>query len=283
MQPRGTDTRFFRQSLFELGNGQWNIPELRRLFTEVLPNATAIIQFRVDHDFLRVGERIILVTARKLRLESSDSTQILVVFEDATTGQKEVDAKDILLAESRHRMKNLIASVKAVARQTGVEGLTGEQFRANFLGRVDALLLAQEFVSSNGSNTALGDLVGQSVKPIAGSRAEVSAGPSIQLDEDQVLPLSMILHELATNALKYGALSGPSGTIHVAWTTELREGHPHLILDWKEEGAPKVSVPEHRGFGTRLIEMSTRAEGGMALFDHDPAGLRVRITLPLKH
>ncbi|MCX5581532.1 sensor histidine kinase [Kaistia terrae] len=270
------------QSLFELGDGQWDIPELRGLLSEVVPKTTAVLGYQVDHDFPGIGMRAMRVTARQLIIPGNDSTQMLVVFEDVTARERSDAAKDILIAETRHRMKNLIATVKAIARQTEVNGMTGAEYRDNFLGRVDALLNAQDFISSNGSNADLASLVNQSLSPVAGIRATVIPGPPVSLSESQILPLSMILHELATNALKYGALSTSAGIVRVAWNTERHEGNTRLILHWQEEGGPEVVPPKHKGFGTRLIDYSVRAEGGRAMFNHDPAGLRVQITLPVQ-
>lgn len=243
---------------------------------------TAVLGYQVDHDFPGIGVRSMRVTARQLLIPANNSTQMLVVFEDVTVRQKADAAKDILIAETRHRMKNLIATVKAIARQTEANGVTGEEYRDSFLGRIDALLGAQDFISSNGSNADLASLLNQSLSPVAGARATVTPGPPVILSESQILPLSMILHELATNALKYGALSTSGGVVRVAWSTEPLEGSTRLVLRWQEEGGPAVTPPKHRGFGTRLIEYSIRAEGGRAVFDHDPAGLRVQITLPVQ-
>ncbi|MCX5581751.1 sensor histidine kinase [Kaistia terrae] len=270
------------QSLFELGDGQWDIPELRELLSEVVPKTTAVLGYQVDHDFPGIGMRSMRVTARQLLIPGNNSTQMLVVFEDVTAREREDAAKDILIAETRHRMKNLIASVKAIARQTEVNGVTGAEYRDNFIGRVDALLNAQDFISSNGSNADLASLLNQSLSPVAGTRATVIPGPPVSLSESQILPLSMILHELATNALKYGALSASTGIVRVAWRTEPHEGNTRLVLLWQEEGGPEVIPPKRKGFGTRLIDYSIRAEGGRAMFDHDPAGLRVQITLPVQ-
>lgn len=268
-------------SLFELGNGQWDIPELRMLLSDVVPKASAVVGYQVDHDFPGLGERSMCVTARQLAIPGNNSSQMLVVFEDVTDRQRAEARKDILIAETRHRMKNLIATVKVIARQTEVAGVTGAEYRDRFLGRVDALLIAQDFISASGANADLAALIDQCLSPVAGERTDLMASPAVSLSENQVLPLSMILHELAVNALKYGALAG-DGVIRVKWNTELDEGSRRLVLQWQEVGGPPVAPPKHIGFGTRLIDYSIKAEGGSAIFDHDPEGLRVEITLPIQ-
>ena len=268
-------------SLFELGNGQWDIPELRTLLSDVVPKASAVVGYQVSHDFPGLGERSMCVTARQLAIPGNNSSQMLVVFEDVTDRQRAEARKDILIAETRHRMKNLIATVKVIARQTEVAGVTGAEYRDRFLGRVDALLIAQDFISASGANADLASLIDQCLSPVAGARTDVKASPAVSLSENQVLPLSMILHELAVNALKYGALAG-DGLIRVKWNTELEEGSRRLVLQWQEVGGPPVAPPKHIGFGTRLIDYSIKAEGGSAIFNHDPQGLRVEITLPIQ-
>ncbi|BCP53811.1 histidine kinase [Kaistia sp. 32K] len=269
------------QSLFLIGNGQWDIPELRKLLMEVVPKAAAIVGYEVSHNSPALGQRTIRISARQLLHPDNNSTQLLVVFDDVTEQQRAAETKNILVAETRHRMKNLIAIVKAIVRQTAAKGLSGEEYRTSLMGRINAVFDAQDFISSSEESADLSSLISQSLKPIAGSRARIIPGPAVSLTRYQVLPATMILHELATNAFKYGALSNESGIIQVSWSTELQDGQRHLLLDWREEGGPLVYPPNHRGFGSQLIEFSAKAEGGASLLDFDPAGVRVQIRLPL--
>lgn len=267
--------------LFELGSGQWNIPDLRTLLADVLPKSVAIVGYEVSHDFQGLGQRTIVVSARKLMHPDDHRTQMLVMFEDVTERQRSDAAKDILLAETRHRTQNLIAVLKAVAQQGDVEHLTAAQYRDDFIGRVNAIANAQEFIFADGTSAKLGDLVIRSVEPLAGPRAQIKPGPEVPLEQHQVLPLSMILHELTTNAMKYGALSNAAGTVHIAWEVEHTGERSHLRLDWREHGGPSVLKPERKGFGTDLVHYSVQAEGGDALIDYHPEGVKVHLTLPL--
>ena len=268
-------------SLFELGNGQWDIPELRNLLSEVVPKATAVVGYRVEHDFPDIGQRTMLVTARRLLHPDDNSTQMLVVFEDVTDRQKAEADKDILLSETRHRMKNLLASIRALLQQTEVKDRTATEFREAVIGRFTALLSAQEFITTSSDGADLRSLVVASVEPIGGDRVEVDGGPAVSIEQYRITPITMILHELATNALKYGALSSDAGRLHIGWERRTIGGKDHLLLNWREQGGPPVQQPDRRGFGTDLIEYSSRAEGGSAEFDFDPSGLRVLITLPV--
>jgi len=117
------------QNLFQLGNGQWDIRELRELLADVVPKARAVVDYQVTHDFPEIGRRTMLLTARRLQHPDENSTEMLLVFEDVTNQHHEDAAKDLLLAETRHRMKNLMAVLRAVASQTGTEGRTAEEYR----------------------------------------------------------------------------------------------------------------------------------------------------------
>jgi two-component sensor histidine kinase len=199
------------RNLFQLGNGQWDIPALRDLLELVVPRSAAVVGYEVTHDFPGIGPRTMLLNARRLTHPDHNSTEMLIVFEDVSGRRQQMAAKDILLAELQHRMKNLLAMVRALATQTQVKDTTGEQYRDAFMGRFEALLNAQELSISNVQETDLAALVDAALKPIAGRRAEITSGPTVKMETAQAVPVSMVLHELTTNALKYGSLSVPDG------------------------------------------------------------------------
>ena len=132
------------RSLFALGNGQWDIPEFRRLLGEIIPRSAAIIGYEVNADYPAIGRRTMLVSARRLIHPDNNSTSILILFEDVTDRRHSEAEKDILLAETRHRMKNLLAVVRALATQTAVEGRSGAEYRDAFLGRFEAVVRAED-------------------------------------------------------------------------------------------------------------------------------------------
>ncbi len=129
----------------------------------------------------------------------------------------------------------------------------------------------------------LSALVEQALGPAGPERCRVDPGPPIRLKSSQVVPISLILHELVTNALKYGALSIPSGIAHLTWNVAPEDGRRVLNLTWHEENGPPVAPPSHSGFGSKLIKYSAeQGLGGTAELKYEPTGLRVRVTAPLK-
>jgi two-component sensor histidine kinase len=268
--------------LYELGDGQWDIPELRRLLEDIIPKSTAVVDYEVEHEF-PLGRRKMLLTARRLFHPDNISRTLLLSIVDATERRKREAEKDLLVGELRHRMKNLLGTVQAIARQTSAEGRSGEEYRNAFLGRFTALARAHELAFSKNGEIGLDELVERTLEPYAadptarhgrtrtGGNARVGTAPS----------LSLILHELATNAAKHGALSAPTGKIRVRWEVEETSAR-RLRLTWQERGGPPVAPPASAGFGTRLIEFAARHElGGQAGLNYAPAGLDVEIVAPL--
>jgi len=293
------------RSLFELGDGQWDIAELRQLLVSIIPRSSAIVGYELSSEVPGKGLRQLLLTVRRLAHPENNSPNMLLEFEDVTKRRRAAASKDILLEETRHRMRNLLAVVRSLASRTRAEGRTAEEYRAAFLGRLETLLHAQE-LSSAGETADLETLVQEALAQAGQTRLMLQPGPKVDLSGPQVLPINLILHELATNAVKYGALSVAAGVVHVGWTVKdgngngsadglvngdarslpAVDGHDGgkrmLNLIWREEGGPRVTAPAHRGFGTRLIEFSARSDlSGNAELDFDPQGLRARIMVTL--
>lgn len=268
--------------LRDLGNGQWNVPQLTTLIAEVIPKATAVIDYEITHDFPHIGKRTFLVTARRMWKPDNNSMNILVVFSDVTNSRDREREGSLLLSELRHRMKNLLGVVRAIANQTETQGKTAENYKATFLARLEAVLKAQLLMAGGTSAVALQDLVSEVVGSLAGEALRLRGGPPAVLEEKQVLPMTMILHELATNALKYGALSDKGGTVDLSWTI-LPEGRSRsLRLVWAEKCTSPVSRPERTGMGTEIIQNGAKLGlNGRAELDFKPEGLVVTLVLPL--
>ncbi|SFB57313.1 Two-component sensor histidine kinase, contains HisKA and HATPase domains [Rhizobium sp. NFR07] len=268
------------QSLFDLGNGQWDIPELRELIAGVIPKAAAVIGFEVKHDFPGIGQRTFLIDARRLVHPDDSSTNILVMFDDVTERQRHDAEMDFILSETRHRMKNLFAVVRALALQTEVEGQTAADYRQTFLGRLDVTLRAQEIAARN-EKTDLQELVAKAIGEAWNDRISYN-GPAVQLGPSKILAASMIFHELATNAVKYGALSASEGRVLIYWTVEEGlTGKTYLNCRWSEQNGPAVQPPRRKGYGTEMIEGTAAHLGGGVELSYPAEGLTATIRIPL--
>ncbi|WP_126538402.1 CHASE domain-containing protein [Oharaeibacter diazotrophicus] len=168
------------------------------------------------------------------------------------TERRAAAEKDLVLQEMRHRLKNAIGRIQSIARLTGRAAPDLPAFLDAFGGRLQAMAAAQDLlVASHRDHTSLAELVGSELGQVgaaAGERVETS-GPDVDLDDDRAYAVGLVLHELATNALKYGALSG-DGHLAVTWTAE--GGRIRLV--WSERDIVLPETPIRAGFGTRLID-----------------------------
>lgn len=132
--------------IYDVGNGQWNIPELKTLLEEVIPKTKAIIDYEVEHKFPGLGRRTMLLTARTLFHPDGLANTMLLSIVDATERVRTDFAKDMLFGELRHRMKNVLGLVRAVAQRTTTFGRSAKEYRDGFLARLDALIAAEDLV-----------------------------------------------------------------------------------------------------------------------------------------
>jgi two-component system CheB/CheR fusion protein len=389
--------------IYELGNGQWDIPELRRLLEEMLPHNEQFSGYEVEHEFEGIGRRTMLLNARRLddvqlvllsirditerklaeeRLRASeerlrkvleteavgvlffDETGTLIDANDvflrmtgyaredvesrqltwrtltppewlevsveqmeklATTGhlgpyEQEYFHKDgsrswmlfagaglgdgtsveyvidiserkraerereLLSRELSHRVKNTLAVVQALAMQTNNSGSVKE-YRDKFIGRLSALARAHGvLLDAQWRDADLKQLVEQALQAYEPDRAGVIEiqGDPVPLSPTKGLGLSLIMHELATNAAKYGALARREGRVRVSWQVERGNDGRRVRLRWAEQGVPELEPPRKRSFGTRLIERACRHElEGEVELDYAPGGLRCELVFPL--
>lgn len=190
----------------------------------------------------------------------------------------------LLVRELDHRVKNVLATVAMVAQRTRERSHSMDQFLQVFDGRIHAMANAQALLSrSHWQGVSLVDLVNNSLAPFRVDAPSVKVeGPAVLLSADAVQPIAIVLHELATNASKYGALTMPAGSISVLW--HWPEGaRPDLLLDWIETGGPPVVAPAEVGYGTGAIRnlIPYELEGSVDL-TYDVEGVRCRIRLPSK-
>ncbi|WP_298728231.1 HWE histidine kinase domain-containing protein [uncultured Ferrovibrio sp.] len=203
---------------------------------------------------------------------------------DISERKQAEERKKVLIDELNHRVKNTLATVQSLAVQTfrGV-GLPSEACRI-FDGRLFALSKAHTLLTFSGwTNADLKTLIENILEPYSNSGNSIRlAGMPVRLTPRAAPLFAMILHELATNAAKYGALSAETGAIDIEWTTRESETGHMLQAVWQESGGPEVRPPHRRGFGSRLIERGVAAElKGDAVIAYEPSGLRCTINIPL--
>jgi two-component sensor histidine kinase len=202
----------------------------------------------------------------------------------ATTIARGEMLHDLLIEELNHRVKNTLAILQAIAVQTFRSASKAE--REKFEGRLGALAEAHNLLSKEKwQGSDLQDVISRVLQPYLLNNPERlrMSGPSVPLAPRLAVVLSMILHEIATNAAKYGALSNDTGTIRLDWEILQEDNKPKLRLVWAEAGGPPVVMPVQRGFGSRLIERSARDQlGGEATVDFLPRGVVYTVTCSLE-
>ncbi|SDY70931.1 Two-component sensor histidine kinase, contains HisKA and HATPase domains [Citreimonas salinaria] len=263
----------------KLGDGQWNIEELRLLLEQVIPRSASVFDYEVTAEFPKIGLRTMLVSAQRLAHSVNEQRVLLVTLSDATERRRGEAEKDILIGELDHRIKNLLSVTHALARQTDVAGRSAEEYRDIFLGRFEALGRSME-VTSTGKIAELPALARAIIEPyLDGDRVILVADePKVDLQPSKATPLGMILHELVTNATKYGALSVSDGQVKVDWDLSTDEDNATWVhLRWEETNGPETAPPEATGFGTRLISFTVERElGGGAELSYRSRGFRLQ-------
>lgn len=202
---------------------------------------------------------------------------------DITDAREAADHTRHLLRELNHRVKNTLAMIQSLARQTLRRSPDPQSFIDAFSGRLRTLSDAHALLSDRDwSGIGLMELINTQVGPyLLGEHEQlIVEGDDVQLPPDHALGLGLILHELSSNAVKYGALSTPSGTVSISWAKQ--DPQARLDLSWKESGGPSVAEPAELGFGSRLIQRSLdKILGSTVMLEFPPSGVEVQISFPL--
>ena len=200
------------------------------------------------------------------------------------TERKEAERRQKLLVdELNHRVKNTLASVQSLVVQTAKTADSVEDFRTSVEGRILAMSKAHDQLSRNSwAEAELGKLLEATLEPYLSKGNLALSGPPVVVPPRAALMVCMAVHELATNAAKYGALSTPSGRVDLSWTVDGQSGGRSAQLKWAERDGPPVDAPQRRGFGSRLLERGIQAElHGSTAINFLPSGVECEINIPL--
>lgn len=254
-----------------------------------------IRQVNGELDHYVVAKRYIRKDGRLVWVEVSSSTvrgedgqyrYSVRMVQDITDRKLADEHRKLLLDELNHRVKNTLATVQALAAHTARTSTSTEDFRRRFEPRLMALSAAHDRLTKNdwrGANLA--EIVNGELHAHRSEANVATDGPDIILPPRISLSLSMALHELATNALKYGALSVPHGRVEISWRVGRDEQSPYpnsLSIRWLESEGPPVSPPVHEGFGSRLLRVTASELRGDVVCDWRPHGLSWELSFPLR-
>lgn len=239
--------------------------------------------FQLEHKVLRPDGSIGWTFSRAIPV-LNDKGEIVEWFgaaSDVTDRRKAEEHMRLIINELNHRVKNNLAMTQAIALQTfrGRGDVSEEQDR--FSARMVALAQANDLLTGERwAGASLRGAIEQAIGPISADPGKVAInGPELQITPKSALALSLAIHELLTNAVKYGAWSVPSGQVSLTWELRARD---RLHIEWRERGGPPVTAPTRRGFGSRLIERGLAGElGGTVEMLFEPDGLICVVDAPL--
>ena len=202
---------------------------------------------------------------------------------DITERKRAEERQRLLVRELDHRVKNVLASVGAVAQRTREGSGSIDEFLQTFDGRIQSMANAHALLSrSHWKGVGLAELVRNELEPCVREGGAHVEGPDVLISAEATQPIAIVLHELVTNASKYGALSMPHGHITVRWDCQKGDhSEVRLVLEWIETGGPTVIPPSRTGYGTRAIRNLVPYElGGAVELIFDATGVRCRIEIP---
>ena len=231
------------------------------------------VQF--ENGAIPLGNRWFEVEAH--RVGDPTDHEVAILFTDVTSRRAARENQKLVNQELAHRMKNFVAIVQSMVTQTLRRTKSISEAESAIGGRLQAFARAQDVLGDeilDGANIV--DVVASAIAPHQTETKRISVdGPSFELNARRALGLSLGIHELATNSVKYGALSNKNGTVSIHWT--ISDGS--FRFEWTERGGPSVTPPSERGFGSRLIENVVGANfDGKGALHFEPSGLRFVLT-----
>lgn len=255
---------------------QDDMKQLRAVAAQSLAAGRPHFQSEVRYRLSSGQVRWLLMSADFVLLPEGGLDRVIGVALDITDRKQQEEHQRLLIHELNHRVKNTLAIVQSLAHQTF--GDSDRAKRLAFEARLVALAGAHNLLTrENWEAAAVQDVIEAAAAPCAQEARMTIAGPDLRVPPKVAVALALAVHELCTNAVKYGALSDDHGRIDISW----RLGDGQFQLEWAETGGPTVSPPAARGFGSRMLERALAAElGGSVRLAFDPAGLRCTIAAP---
>ena len=213
--------------------------------------------------------------------EGGRVVRVLAASRDVTAAMLAERHRQLLVNELNHRVKNTLAIVQSIAAQSLRNAGVDPAVRRAFEGRLMAIAATHNVLTDeNWAAASLRQIVEGSLRPYRNANHEVRVdGPDLMVSPKPAVVMALAFHELAINALKYGALSAPGGEVEVRWTSQ---PGARLLVTWTERGGPPVARPSRRGFGSRIIELALASElDGEVELDYRPEGLVCTLHAPL--
>ena len=244
---------------------------------------TRLNQYSVDYRIVRSGGEVRWIDARILVSYDSDGRpqRVVGVNIDITERKRAEEHQRALNAELDHRVKNVLATVSAVISQTQETSSSHADFVAGLDGRVRSLASTHELLShAHWRGVSLAEIAQRKLAPYVAGNAEI-AGPAVTLKAEAAQAVAMVLHELTTNAAKYGAFSNRCGRVLLKWWWLQNGSHGPLAIEWQEIGGPPVLAPRQSGYGMSIIrELIPYELSGTADLDFASDGVRCRLNIP---
>ena len=237
--------------------------------------------YALDHRIVTpAGETRWIQTHGRVALDAAGAARLVVgTSMDITERKAAEERRSLLMGELAHRAKNGIAVLMAIVSQTARGANSVEAFDEAVMSRLQAMAASQDLVmASGGGAVSLADVVGKALTPFG--RAEVDLDPAlaeVTIRGEMAIGMGLLLHEMATNAVKYGALSAPGGRVTLA-PDAAPDGYG--AFTWRESGGPEVAPQVKPGFGTRLLQQVLRPQGGEVQFAFNPTGFSARAQFP---
>lgn len=258
--------------VYELGNGQWDIPRLRKLLEDVLPKDQAFDDVEVEHEFESIGRRIMLLNGRRL-----DHLDLILLAIRDVTEQRQLEAQQqTLMGELDHRVRNVLSSVNALVSGTLRSSHSLGEFSQAFQARFTSMTRAQGLLmQAPEADTELAEVVRQELWAQGGQDGiDFNLdGPEVWLPPKSSQIFAMAIHELTTNAAKHGALASPNGRVEISWKAEAAEGgETHVRFGWREHCAGIETSPARKGYGSQVLEAVFRHLNGTSNLTLHPDG-----------